>query len=65
MIGFIKYKLLKWLWADICKKINCEGCPLGSENDFGQCENCKAWGIDCYDVEDCVYKAARKAWKIE
>ena len=30
MIGFIKYKLFKWLWNDICKKIDCDNCPMGS-----------------------------------
>lgn len=65
MIGFIKYKLFKWLRKDICKKIDCFGCPLGSASGFGQCEECKNWGVDCYDVESLMYKAARKAWKIE
>lgn len=65
MIGFIKYKLLKWLWADMCKKIDCVYCPLGSGSGFGQCEECGNWGVDCYDVESLVYKAARQAWEVE
>lgn len=65
MIGFIKYKLFKWLWNDICEKINCERCPLSSECDFGQCDKCKSWGVDCYDVQDLMFKAGRRAWKVE
>jgi hypothetical protein len=68
MIGFIKYKLFKWLWDDICNKIGadgCEHCPLGCYNDFGKCENCKEWCMDCYDVSDLMFKAGRKAWKVE
>ena len=65
MIGFIKYKLFKWLWSDICNKVNCENCPMNSENDFGQCDKCKNWAVDCYDVEALMYKTARRAWKVE
>lgn len=65
MIGYIKYKLFKWLWDDICAKIDCEKCTMSCEEGFGQCEKCKGWGIDCYDVQDLMYKTARRAWRIE
>lgn len=65
MIGFIKYKLFKWLWRDICKKLNCDGCPLESSSGFGQCDKCTNWAVDCYDVEDLMFKAGRRAWKVE
>lgn len=65
MIGFIKYKLFKWLWNDICTKINCDNCPIGCENGFGQCEECKCWGVDCHDVEGLMFKAGRRAWRVE
>lgn len=65
MIGYIKYKLFKWLWEDICKKLDCEGCPMHCSEGFGQCENCREWGVDCYNVESLMYKAGRRAWRIE
>lgn len=62
MIGFIKYKLFKWLWSDICRKINCEDCPM---TDVCKCEKCGNYCAACYDVEDSMYKTARRAWKVE
>lgn len=65
MIGFIKYKLFKWLWHDICKKLDCAGCPLHCSEGFGQCDECYAWPFDCHYVEANMFKAGRKAWRVE
>ena len=65
MIGFIKYKLFKWLWKDICKKIDCFGCPMSPAAGFGQCDECETQAVSCYDVESCMFKAARYAWNVE
>lgn len=65
MIGFIKYKLFKWLWYDICNKLDCVNCPMDYCDGFGQCEGCKNWVIDCHDVEELMFKAGRRAWKVE
>ncbi len=66
MIGFIKYKLFKWLWSDICKTLNCDYCPMSSKRcDNFCCDECKQQVLDCYDVEDLMYKTARRAWGIE
>lgn len=64
MIGFIKYKLFKWLWADICKIINCDYCPMSSARGFGQCDECDNVAVGCYDVESLMFEAARQAWGI-
>ena len=65
MIGFIKYKLFKWLWKDMCKEIDCDFCPMGACSGFGQCDKCDNVAVDCYDVESLMFKAARQAWSIE
>lgn len=70
MIGFIKYKLFKWLWKDVCKNIckqagDCNGCPMGCVHGFGKCEECGNVAVDCYDVESLVFETARKAWEVE
>jgi hypothetical protein len=64
MIGFIKYKLFKWLWNDICEKLNCDYCPMKLEG-FGICDECGNKAVDCYDAEDMMFKAARRAWEVE
>ena len=70
MIGFIKYKLLKWLWNDICRNIrkqagDCNGCPMGNVCGFGRCEECGNVAVDCFDVEYKMFKTARLAWEVE
>ena len=65
MIGFIKYKLLKWLLNNICKKGNCTDCKLSCENDFGNCEQCDRLVVDCGDVHYTLLSEARKVWKVE
>lgn len=57
MLGFIKYKLFKWLWDDVCRKVDCcETCPVKMV--------CKKQDMDCYDFEDIMLEAARSAWRI-
>ena len=65
MLGFIKYKLFKWLWNDICEKVNCENCPCDVKTGFGYFNSCNNRVVNCFDVEDLMYKTARRAWRIE
>lgn len=54
MIGFIKYKLLKWLLGDICNKGDCKDCEM----DKGE----YPW---CDTLQKDILKQARKVWRIE
>ena len=65
MIGFIKYKLLKWLIKDICKNGDCTECNLSCGNGFGCCQECNDWLFDCCDIHRELLGEARKVWKVE
>ena len=65
MIGFIKYKLFKWLMYNICSKGDCSHCKLNCGNEFGNCEGYDRIVVDCGDVHEILLAEARKVWKIE
>lgn len=65
MIGFIKYKLLKWLINDICNKGDCLKCNFGSGNGFGYCYECNNLLFDCCDIHRELFAEARKVWRVE
>lgn len=54
MIGFAKYKMLKWLLSDICNVGDCEGCEM-DHGDYPWCDS----------MVKTILKQARKAWGIE
>jgi hypothetical protein len=65
MIGFIKYKLLKWLLKDICNNGDCLKCNLSCGNDFAYCHQCDTLIADCHDVHRELLAEARKVWNVE
>ena len=57
MLRRIKYRLLRWLLDDVCKKVNCEECFLNHEINVDGYK-CSA----CYHYD--IRRLARKAWNV-
>lgn len=66
MIGFIKYKLFKWLLYNICNVGDCCECGFGSTSDIDICPKCGAYtNLCCSDILKRILEQARKVWKVE
>lgn len=54
--GYIKYRMLRWLLNDLCRKSDCAECELASTNNHD---------VICPCVENDIFVQGRKVWGIE